>query len=125
MFYRLTADLLLVAHLLFIVLVLVGGLLVLRWPRFAWAHLPIVVWGFLVELMGWVCPLTPLEQSLRRAAGDGAYRGSFIEHYLVPLIYPEGMTHSTRMLFAAIVATFNILIYTGLYLRHRHRLWRR
>ncbi|NIP17163.1 MAG: DUF2784 family protein [Xanthomonadales bacterium] len=117
MIQRLAADALLILHLLFVVAVVLGGLPVLRWPRLAWIHLPVVAWGFTVELTGWICPLTPLEQRLRLAAGEGGYQGGFIDHYLVPLLYPEGLTTATRMLYAALVLGINLAIY-------RH-LWRK
>ncbi len=119
--YRLIADLLVSLHLLFIVMVVLGGFLVLRWPKLAWLHVPVVIWGFLVELMGWICPLTPLEQKMRLAAGDGNYTGGFIEHYLEPLIYPGGMTASTRMTLAALVLVINAAIYLRLWQKRRTR----
>ena len=90
MLYSLTADLVVILHFGFILFALFGGFLVLKWRRLVWVHLPAVIWGSLVELVGWYCPLTPLEQSLRRLAGEGGYNGGFIEYYLVPLIYPVG-----------------------------------
>ncbi len=119
--YRLIADLLVSLHLLFIVMVVLGGFLVLRWPKLAWLHVPVVIWGFLVELMGWICPLTPLEQKMRLAAGDGRYTGGFIEHYLIPLIYPGGMTAGMRMTLAALVLVINAAIYLRLWQKRRTR----
>ena len=84
MLARIAADVLVVLHLGFIVFVVGGGLLVLRWPRLVWVHLPAAVWGVLIEFGGWICPLTPLENSLRRAAGEEGVRGSFIERYVMP-----------------------------------------
>jgi hypothetical protein len=117
--YRIFADMLLVLHLLFIIGVVLGGFLVLRRPRLAWIHIPVVVWGFTVELLGWICPLTPLEQKLRLAAGDGGYSGGFIEHYLEPLIYPDGMGVGMRILFAAVVAAVNLAVYLHLWRKIR------
>jgi hypothetical protein len=119
MVHRLLADLLLILHLLFIVAVVLGGFLVLRWPRLAWVHVPVVIWGFAVELSGWICPLTPVEQRLRLAAGDAGYSGGFIDHYLIPLLYPEGLTVSLRLFYAAVVAAINLAIY--LYLARKFR----
>jgi hypothetical protein len=85
---RIAADLVVLAHLGFILFVILGGLLVLRWPRMAWIHLPAVIWGALIEFAGWICPLTPLENWLREASGTAGYQGGFIEHYLVPIVYP-------------------------------------
>jgi hypothetical protein len=114
------ADAVLVVHLLFIVFVVAGGLLVLYRPRVAFLHLPAAVWGVLVEWMGWRCPLTPLEQSLRRAAGEEGYEGSFIEHYLWPLIYPEGLTREAQLIFGLLVLLINVTVY-GVILARRSR----
>ncbi len=111
--YRITADLLLIAHLLFIVFALLGGLLIL-WRRWWLAlHLPAIGWVILLESNGWICPLTPWENQLRRLAGEGGYDGGFIEHYLIPLIYPAGLTHQVQLLLAAIALLINLLIYGG------------
>jgi hypothetical protein len=98
-------------HLAFILFVAVGGFLVLRWPRLAWVHLPAVAWGAVVELMGWVCPLTPLENRLRAAAGDAAYGGGFIDHYIMPIVYPAGLTRSLQIATACGVVALNLIIY--------------
>ena len=108
---QLAADLLLVAHLCFIAFVVLGGLLVLNWHRAAWIHVPAAAWGALVELKGWICPLTPLEQYFRAAAGEAGYRGSFIEHYLMPLIYPADLTRSLQLQLGVLVITINLIIY--------------
>ena len=115
---RLLADAVVVAHLAFILFVLGGGLLVLRRPRLAWAHVPCAVWGALVELMGWVCPLTPLELELRRRAGQAGYAGGFVEHYVVPVVYPEDLTRGLQLAAAAVVLAVNALAYRTL-LRRR------
>ena len=88
-----------------------GGLLVLRWPRVAWLHLPCAVWGEIVEWMGWICPLTPLENRLRRAAGETGYRGGFVEEYLVPVIYPDALTRELQLLAGAFVLALNLAVY--------------
>ncbi|MHB1374434.1 MAG: DUF2784 domain-containing protein [Thauera sp.] len=111
MLHRFAADAVLVLHLAFIVFVLVGGLLALRWRRAPWLHLPAAAWGVYIELSGGLCPLTPLENSLRRAAGEAGYAGGFIEHYLLPVIYPAGLTHEIQYLLAAIVVGVNVLAY--------------
>ena len=108
----LLADLVLLLHAAFIVFVLLGGLLVLRWRNLLWLHLPCVAWGILIELAGWICPLTPLENRLREAAGLGSYGESFIGHYLVPLIYPPGLTPGIQYLLAVVVLLVNIAVYT-------------
>ncbi len=108
----LLADLVLLLHASFIAFVMLGGLLVLRWRRLAWLHLPCVAWGILIELTGWICPLTPLENRLRGAAGLNSYGDSFIGHYLVPLIYPPGLTPRIQYLLAAVVLLVNVAVYT-------------
>ncbi len=112
--YQLLADSVLVLHFLFIVFVLGGGLLVLRWPRLAWLHLPAVVWGVVVEMMGWVCPLTPLENQFRAMAGTNAYTGDFIQRYCLPLLYPAGLTPHIQMILAGVVLILNAVIYAVL-----------
>jgi hypothetical protein len=118
MAYRVLADLVVGMHALFVAFVVLGGLLALRWPRIAAAHLPAAVWGALIELRGWVCPLTPLEQSLRAAAGDAGYQGGFIEHYLLPVLYPAGLTRDVQLTLGSLVIAVNIVIY-GIVLRRR------
>jgi hypothetical protein len=107
----LLADLLVAVHFTFVLFVVLGGLLVLRWPRLAYVHLPAAAWGVLIELTGWVCPLTPLEQSLRLKAGEQGYSGSFIEHYVLPLLYPSALTRTIQVGIAAIVIAVNLYIY--------------
>jgi hypothetical protein len=111
MLARLAADAVLVAHFAFVLFVVLGGLLVLRWPRLSWAHVPAVIWGALIELNGWICPLTPLEISLREVAGEAGYRGDFLQHYLVALIYPEGLTRAMQVAFGVIVVLINGAVY--------------
>ena len=105
-------------HALFVAFVVLGGLLALRWPWIAAAHLPAAVWGALIELRGWVCPLTPLEKSLRAAAGDAGYQGGFIEHYLLPVLYPAGLTRDVQLTLGSLVIAVNLVIY-GIVLRRR------
>jgi hypothetical protein len=111
MAYRIAADLLVVLHLAFIVFVLLGGLLALKWRRVAFLHLPAVIWAVLLELNGWGCPLTPWEQQLRQLAGDPGYTGGFIAHYLVPVLYPPGLDQPTQFMLAIIVILANLMIY--------------
>ena len=110
--YQIAADILVVFHFVFICFVIAGGLLVLRWRWVAWIHLPVVIWGALVELMSWVCPLTPLENWLRRAAGGQGYSGGYIEYYLIPIIYPDGLTHEIQMILGGFVIVINLMIYS-------------
>lgn len=109
--YRALADLVLVVHLAFILFVVAGGLLALRWRWAPLVHLPAALWGVVIELFGGICPLTPLETALRRAAGVSGYEGGFIENYLVPLIYPAGISPSIQTLLAALVVLANMLVY--------------
>jgi hypothetical protein len=115
----LAADLLVLVHLGFILFVAVGGLLVLRRPRLAWLHLPAVAWGALVELAGpIICPLTPWENALRLAAGEAGYAGGFIDHYIVPLIYPPGLTRGMQISLGIAVLLVNGLAYGTIIARY-------
>ena len=111
MFYQVLADFVVLTHLAFIVFALLGGLLALRWHWMPWVHLPAVVWGAAVALFGWFCPLTPLENSLRRASGATGYSGGFIENYIVPIIYPAELTRELQVLLGAIMLSVNLAIY--------------
>jgi hypothetical protein len=119
MLYSIAADALVILHLAFIVFVMLGGLLLLKWPRLIYLHLPAVIWGTLVELQGWLCPLTPLEQQFRMLAGESGYSGGFIQHYLLPLIYPAALTRELQTLFALCVITSNLVIYPVIYVKYR------
>lgn len=118
MLYRFAADALVVVHLGFIAFVLFGGLLLFRWPRVTWLHLPAAVWAVVLELFHLPCPLTPWEQQLRLAAGEAGYSGGFIPHYLLPLIYPAGLTPGIQLVLAGVVIAVNALVY-GLWYRKR------
>ena len=120
MLARLAADLVLIVHMAFVLYVLFGGLLVLARPWLALIHLPAVIWAVLLEFFGWICPLTPLEQDLRRAAGQAGYEGGFVEHYLVPILYPPGLTPSIQWILGGIVLVVNGLFY-GPLIRRRFR----
>jgi hypothetical protein len=111
MLYHLAADTVVIFHLLFIVFVLAGGLLVLRWRWLALLHLPAMTWGAAVEFFHLYCPLTPLENSLRARAGEEGYAGGFIEHYVVALIYPSGLTPQIQLWLGGIVLLINALVY--------------
>lgn len=111
MLYRLTADAVLLIHLGFLAFVLLGGLLAWRWRWVALAHLPAAAWGVFVELSGRICPLTHLENALRLRAGQAGYSGSFVEHYLLGIIYPAGLTREIQMLLAIVVLLVNAAIY--------------
>lgn len=116
--YRLMADLLVVIHLAFVGFVLFGGWLVLRRPRLAWLHLPAAVWGAGTEFAGIICPLTPLENWFREQAGQDAYRASFVEHYLIPVLYPESLTREVQWALGAVVVLVNGAVYLAV-LRRR------
>ncbi len=119
MIYRALADLVLVLHLAFIVFAVAGGLLALRWRWAPLVHLPAALWGVLIEVSGGVCPLTPLESALRCAAGASGYSGGFIEHYLVPTIYPVALSPRVGLLLAGLVVLANALAYSIVWWRCR------
>ncbi|CAN7531054.1 DUF2784 domain-containing protein [Cupriavidus necator] len=113
------ADLVVIVHGLFILFVVAGGLLALRWPRVAWLHLPAAAWGVLIEWSGWICPLTPLENTLRQAAGQAGYSGGFVERYLLPLIYPAGLTPAVQLWLGLVVLVVNAAVYALWWRRRR------
>jgi hypothetical protein len=121
MIYRAAADGVLILHAAFVLFVTVGGLLLLRWAKLAWLHVPAVVWAAFIEFTGRICPLTPLEVSLRQSAGDAGYAGDFIEHYIVSLLYPDGLTRDTQTTLGALVVVVNVLIYVAIAIRRRRR----
>jgi len=109
--YGLLADAVLIIHLGFVLFVLLGGLLILKWRWIAWAHIPAAAWGVAIEFGGWTCPLTPLENHLRERAGEAAYSGDFIARYLLPVIYPEGLTREAQIALGLAALLFNAAIY--------------
>jgi len=117
--YNLFADAVVLAHFLFIAFVVCGGLLVIYWPRLAVVHLPAAVWGTVVEIFGWVCPLTPLENHFRLLAGNSSYGGNFIARYLIPVIYPENLTNEFQQLLGEIVVVVNVIFYIIAIRKHR------
>lgn len=116
---RIAADGVLLLHFAFVVFVVLGGALVLRWPKLAWIHVPAVLWAALVEVNGWICPLTPLEVSFREASGEAGYAGDFLEHYLVAMLYPEGLTRATQIGLGIFVVVVNIAVYLVIVRRTR------
>jgi len=121
MLFRLAADAVLLLHLAFILFALCGAALALRWPRIWRIHLPAALWAVGIELMGAVCPLTYLENALRMRAGQQGYAEGFIEHYLLPLIYPAGLTPAVQYVLAGVVLGVNLVLYAWLWLRReRH-----
>lgn len=121
MLYALLADLTVVSHGLFVVFVVAGGLLAVRWPRVVWIHLPLAAWGAWVELGNRVCPLTPLENEFRRRAGEAGYQGGFLEHYLLGILYPEGLTRQVQVVLGVGVVLLNVCIYAWVARRRRTR----
>jgi hypothetical protein len=117
MIFRLLADSVVAIHLLFVVFAMLGGLLAFRWRKTIWVHLPAVLWAALIEFGGWICPLTPLENRLRIAGGNAGYTGGFVEHYLLPLLYPGDLTRSIQVLLGILVVTLNLFIYGYLFLK--------
>lgn len=121
MWYRLGADLVLLLHLAFVIFVVAGGLLILKWPLIAWVHLPAAAWGAVVEFTGWICPLTPLENTLRVKAGMAAYDSDFVGHYVMPLLYPAQLTRNIQLILGLIVLGVNVALYGWLWRRRRMR----
>ena len=119
MSYRLLADLVLIVHAGFVAFVVLGALLALRWPRIAWVHVPVVLWGAGIEFLGGICPLTPLENHWRRSAGELGYPGGFVEHYLMSALYPDGLTRQVQLALGALVLLVNAAIYTWVFWRRR------
>jgi hypothetical protein len=119
MIYRLAADLVLIIHLAFVIFVVLGGLLVLRWRALMWLHVPVVLWGVAIELIGFVCPLTPLEVWLREQGGEAGYEGGFIAHYITALLYPDGLTRGLQVMFGVVAMLPNAAIYAYLLVRRR------
>ncbi len=111
MHYGLLADLTVLLHAAFILFAVFGGLLVLRWPRIAWLHLPVVLWAAFIEFSGRICPLTPLENHYRELAGESGYSGDFIEHYVLPVIYPVGLTRNIQFWLGLGVVAVNVVAY--------------
>ena len=119
MAYRLLADLVAILHFAFILFVILGGLLVFRRRRILWLHLPAALWGALLELGGWYCPLTPLENWLRRTGGGAGYETGFVERYLMPIIYPSALTREIQIILGLGVVILNVAIYFAVWSRRR------
>lgn len=112
MSYYIAADFIVFLHFIFIVFVIAGGVLVFKWRWLIWLHIPAAIWGALVVMTGWICPLTPIENRLRQAGGDQAYASSFIEHYLVPVIYPSDLSREMFIALGIGVIVINVIVYT-------------
>jgi hypothetical protein len=113
--YHLLTDLILLIHIAFVGFVLLGGLLALIWRPVTWLHLPAAAWGAIVELSGWICPLTPLENWLREQAGESGYRGDFIAYYLLPILYPDALTREVQVTLGLVVVLLNAAVYWWLW----------
>lgn len=119
MLARVGADAVVLLHLAFIVFVMLGGWLALRWTWVVWLHVPALIWGTTVELFGIVCPLTPLEQQLRVSAGEQGYAGGFVEHYVIPALYPASLTASVQIALGVSVVAVNVFTYVIVLRRRR------
>lgn len=119
MFYRIAADFIVLAHFAFVLFVALGGFLVVRWKRLAGIHLPIAIYGVIIELVGFVCPLTPLENRLRRLGGEAGYEGGFVETYVMKILYPEGLTRRAAITLGVLVIVINVIAYAIVIQRHR------
>ena len=120
MFYKILADLIVIIHLTFIIFALLGGLLLLWRKWIIYIHLPAAIWITVIVIQGWICPLTPLENYFRMAGNTEGYSGGFLAHYILPVIYPEGLTHGLRLLLGSIALSINIVLYTYVIYRRRH-----
>jgi hypothetical protein len=122
--WRLLADAVVLLHLAFVAFAVAGGLLVLRWRRVALLHLPALAWAAWVEFSGRTCPLTPLENALRDAGGEAGYAGGFVEHYLVPLLYPPDLTRELQWTLGTGLVVFNLAVYAAVVWQARRRRFR-
>ncbi|MEO8418307.1 MAG: DUF2784 domain-containing protein [Methylophilaceae bacterium] len=120
MVFKVLADLVVLIHFLFIAFAVLGGALALRWRWMPWVHLPVAAWGAAIEFMGWFCPLTPLENSLRRASGELGYAQGFIERYLIPIIYPGDLTRELQIVLGCVVVGVNLALYCLVWRQARH-----
>ncbi len=121
MVYQILAEIVLGIHFLFIIYVVLGALLVLKWNWTVFIHIPAAAWGALIMFMGWICPLTPLENRLRRLAGDEGYRESFIEHYIMSIVYPEALTRDLQIYLGIAVVLINVVLYAIVIARRRRK----
>lgn len=117
----LLAALVVAVHLAFVVFAALGGALALRWPRIAWVHVPCAAWAVFVEFSGWICPLTPIENALRRRAGLDLYSGDFVANYIFPVLYPDGLTREAQVAVGAFVLGLNLVAYGWVLYRWRRR----
>ncbi len=121
MLLRIAADLIVLLHFAFVIFVVAGGLLALKWPKMAYLHIPAAVWGAWIGFANWICPLTPLENHLRRLVGEAGYAGGFIEHYITRILYPAGLTGGMRVILGIAVVAANLLVYGVYFARRRSK----
>ncbi|MFO1299321.1 MAG: DUF2784 domain-containing protein [Burkholderiaceae bacterium] len=121
---RLAADLVVLLHLAFVAFAMLGGILVAWRARIAWLHLPAAAWGAWIEFSGAICPLTPLENHFRRMAGASGYAGGFVERYLIPIVYPPGLTAQAQQWLGALVVVVNLTVYAWVAARRSRDLRR-
>ncbi len=121
MLLHIAADLIVLVHFAFVIFVVAGGLLALRWPKMAYLHIPAAIWGAWIGFANWICPLTPLENHLRRLTGEAGYAGGFIEHYITRILYPAGLTAGMRVMLGVAVVAANLLVYRVYFARRRSR----
>jgi len=111
MIYKILSDSIVVIHLAFILFVCLGAFLVFKWPGILWIHLPCAIWGAILEFFNLICPLTPLENYFRKLSGIPEYHSGFIDHYILPIIYPDSLTPEKQMIFGLFVVIINVLVY--------------
>lgn len=121
----LTADIIVLVHLAFIVFVSLGGFFIVKWPKMTFLHLPCALWGVLIEFGGWICPLTHLEMHFRQLSGQTGYDGGFIDHYVLPIVYPAGLTRGMQITFGVIILAVNLCAYGRLLVNLTKRRKRR
>ena len=117
MLFALGADFLVLVHLGFIVFVLLGGFMLLKWRWLIFVHLPALIWAVLLEFQGWICPLTPVEQTLRQMGGQQGYEGGFIQHYILPVIYPPALQQDIQFILGVLLILINVIIYLWVLLK--------
>ena len=119
MIFQVLADLTVGVHFAFVLFVVFGGLLVIKRPAVAWLHVPAAAWGAWIEFAGWICPLTPLENRLRARGGEATYDASFVERYVMPILYPEALTREVQFVLGGLVVVVNVVVYAAAFTRRR------